>query len=89
MRRTTVMVLLAAGLAGTAGFVGSSMSVSGLVAATGAGRLLEGLLYQTSARDPVVYGAVAIALAAVAGFACYLPARRASRLDPIVTLRQE
>jgi putative ABC transport system permease protein len=61
----------------------------GLVAAAAAGRLLEGLLFETSARDPRVYTVVALALAAVAGVACFVPARRASRLDPVVTLRQE
>jgi putative ABC transport system permease protein len=53
------------------------------------GRALEPLLYQESARDPWVYGAVAATLVAVALAASIAPALRATRVDPNVALRAE
>jgi putative ABC transport system permease protein len=52
-------------------------------------RLLQSLLFQTSSADPLTFGAVAALLAGVAFLACWLPARRATRVDPIVALRAE
>jgi putative ABC transport system permease protein len=63
--------------------------VLGLAAAAAATTLVRGLLFDTSATDPVVYGALAVLLLAVAGFACYVPARRAMRVDPMTALRSE
>ena len=62
---------------------------AGLVAALVAGRLLSGLLHEVHPSDPLVMIATAISLSAVALAACYLPARRAARVDPIVALRHE
>ena len=59
----------------------------GVPVALFATRFIGGLLYATSPRDPVVYGAVVLCIAAVSLVAAYIPARRAGRVDPIVALR--
>ena len=61
----------------------------GLVASLGAMRVLANQLFGVSPSDPVTYAAVPLLLAIVSALACYLPARRASRLDPLVALRRE
>jgi len=61
----------------------------GGLGALGVGRLLTGLMYRVSPSDPVTFGVVLTALAAVALAACWLPAWRASRLDPAPALRGE
>jgi ABC-type lipoprotein release transport system permease subunit len=63
--------------------------VLGLGASAVVTRLIESMLYQTRALDPVVLGAVSLILLAVASVACLLPAWRASRLDPMQALRTE
>ena len=61
----------------------------GLGAAFGIARLITTLLFGVSARDPLVFTAVPALLAAVALLAVWLPARRASSVDPLIALRYE
>jgi len=63
--------------------------VLGLIASAGVARLIQSMLYQTPALDPVVYLLVSVTLLSVAILACTVPAWRASRLDPMTTLRME
>ncbi len=61
----------------------------GLSLALAASRWFEGLLFEQSARDPIVLGAVALTLAGLATVASAIPALKASRLDPTITLRAD
>jgi predicted permease len=61
----------------------------GLVAAAGLTRLMASLLFGVSALDPVTFGGVALSLSLVALLASWIPAYRASRVDPVVALRME
>ncbi|MEP6995537.1 MAG: ABC transporter permease [Acidobacteriota bacterium] len=82
--RSVVVEVLSAGLRLILAGIGI-----GLVAALALSRALSGLLFQVRPIDPPTYAAVASLLAAAALFACYLPARRAARVDPMTALRAE
>ena len=61
---------------------------AGILLSLGVTRLLAGVLYGVSPTDPATYGAVALLLSTVAALAAWLPARRATRVDPLVALRE-
>ena len=63
--------------------------VAGFAGAAGLSRLLRSQLYNVSGWDPLVFAAVLGALLTVAGVASVQPVRRASRVDPAISLRQE
>jgi len=62
---------------------------AGLLAAIAGARTIESLLFEVTAYDPAVFVGIAGSLSAVAALACWLPARRAARVDPLVALRAE
>jgi putative ABC transport system permease protein len=63
--------------------------VIGIAGALALGRVVRSLLYEVSATDPLTFVIVPLIALAVALLACYLPARRATRVDPAVALRTE
>ena len=75
------MILLQGGTVALAGIaVGFSAALAG-------SRLVESLLYDVSPRDPAIFASTTLILLAVALLACWLPARRAARINPVETLR--
>ena len=75
------------------GFTGMLLAVSGvaigLVGSLGLTRLLTGLLFDVSVTDPLTFGLVPVLLLMIALLAIYLPARRATRVDPLGALPYE
>jgi len=64
-------------------------AVPGMLLALGLGRVFSGVLFQVSATDPVAFTLAPVVLVVVGLVACWLPARRAARLDPLAALRNE
>jgi ABC-type antimicrobial peptide transport system permease subunit len=83
-RRDVLSLVLGKGLKLV--LVGSVIGLAGAAAAT---RLVSSLLYGVTATDPMIFAGVSLLLAAVALLAIWLPARRATRVDPMVALRYE
>jgi putative ABC transport system permease protein len=74
---------------GRAGLLTGIGIAAGIAIALALTRIMSALLYETEPGDPVTLAFVAVLLSIVALAACYLPARRATRVNPIVALRYE
>jgi putative ABC transport system permease protein len=79
-----LMLILRQGLLLT--LIGIGIGLAGALALT---RVISGLLFGVVATDPVTFAAIVLLLAAVSLVACYIPARRATKVDPVIALRYE
>ena len=72
---------------------GLRLALLGIVIGVGAAlaltRLMQNVLFEVEAHDPLIHGGLALFILLVAAFACWLPARRATRIDPLLALRSE
>jgi putative ABC transport system permease protein len=82
--REVLMLMLKQGLRLT--LIGTAIGLAGALALT---RLMSSLLFGVDAADPATFAVMVLLLIAVSMFACYLPARRATRIDPLIALRSE
>lgn len=82
--RKVVMLMLKQGLLLT--LIGAAIGLAGALALT---RLMTSLLFGVEATDPATFAVIVVLLMAVSLIACYLPARRAARIDPLIALRAE
>ena len=83
-RRDVMAMIVAQGMVLT--MIGTAVGVVSALLVT---RMMSSLLFGVSAADPVTFAAIPVLLAAVAFVACWVPARRATRVDPLVALRTE
>jgi putative ABC transport system permease protein len=83
-RRVVLRLFLREGLALTGVSLGLGLVLAGLVA-----QMMRGILFEVSPFDPLVFGAASALLAFTALIACWLPARRATKVDPLIALRHE
>jgi ABC-type antimicrobial peptide transport system permease subunit len=67
-------------------FIGVALGLGGAFAAT---RLIRGLLFDIGPTDPLTFASVAALITLIALLACYIPARRATKVDPMIALRCE
>jgi putative ABC transport system permease protein len=81
-RKKVLMLILKQGLLLT--LIGIGI---GLLAALALTRLMSGLLFGVGSTDPATFAAIVLLLTAVSLIACYIPARRATRVDPLIALR--
>jgi putative ABC transport system permease protein len=82
--RTVLMLMLKQGLRLT--LIGTAIGLVGALALT---RLMSSLLFGVGTGDPATFALIVLLLTGVSLIACYLPARRATRIDPLIALRSE